>query len=430
MRNASRTLLAHFLTLIFVSSSHAQDVCSPIEDVGCGLSESSICEDCFSFGECGWIDCKQHLAESGIDFQGNLTQFYFGNTTGGLERDFRYAGHGDYVTTFDMDKLFGLKGNFIKLRAEHRFGQSIGGTTGSLLPPTILAELPGDTGDVLLTDVLVTQFLSEEFAVFAGKMTTMDGDANAFAHGRGMTQFSNLAFVINPVALRTVPYSTLAAGFVYLVDLEPVFTFSVLNPVDTASTIGIDDLFANGATVTAELRLPTTFFSLPGHQLVGATWSSREYNAIGQDPRIILPRVPVASESGSWSLYWNFDQYLFTQTHDPKKGWGVFGRAGMGDDETNPLAWFLSFGVGGDSPLAGREFDSFGAGWYYMDLADDLGSAFGPLVNLQNGHGVELYYNIGVTKWFHITPDLQILKPVFENADTAVVAGLRSNIAF
>jgi len=279
--------------------------------------------------------------------------------------------------------------------------------------------------------VLFTQAFSESFAVFAGKMDTLDGDMNAFAHGRGKDQFSNMAFVFNPIALRTVPYSTLGAGFVILRDMQPLFTFTVLNSTDTTQTSGFDELFAQGATLNGELRVPTKFFALPGHQLLGGTWSSRDYVALGQDPRIVLPNVPIQPADGSWSLYWNFDQYLKVYSNDPLRGWGVFGRAGIGDDKANPLAWFLSFGVGGNSPFCGRELDTFGVGWYYTGTSSRIGpileTLFGPI---GDGQGVELFYNIAVTPWLNLTPDLQVIVPAREQVDTSVVVGLRAKAVF
>jgi hypothetical protein len=32
------------------------------------------------------------------------------------------------------------------------------------------------------------------------------------------------------------------------------------------------------------------------------------------------------------------------------------------DDNTNPLGWFLSFGIGGNSPIESRPADRFGVG--------------------------------------------------------------------
>jgi porin len=279
--------------------------------------------------------------------------------------------------------------------------------------------------------VLFTQALSESFAVFAGKMDTIDGDANAFAHGRGIDQFSNTALIVNPILLRTVPYSTLGTGCAILRDRQPVFTFTVLNAIDTTRTSGFDELFAQGMTLVPELHVPTNFFELPGHQLLGGTWSSRDYVALGQDPRIVLPNVPIQRADGSWSLYWNFDQYLKVYSNDPLRGWGVFGRAGIGDDKANPLAWFLSFGVGGNSPFCGRESDTFGAGWYYSGTSSRIGpvieTVFGPI---GDGQGIELFYNVAVTPWLHVTPDFQVIVPARENVDTAVVAGLRAKVVF
>jgi porin len=75
-------------------------------------------------------------------------------------------------------------------------------------------------------------------------------------------------------------------------------------------------------------------------------------------------------ESDSWALYWNFDQYLAMDPCDPTKGWGVFGRAAIADADTNPLEWFVSFGIGGNSRIAGRESDTFGVGWAYNSVSN------------------------------------------------------------
>lgn len=376
-----------------------------------------------------WCGNRPWLAEQGITFEIDLAHFYQGVTRGGLEQDFKYGGHGDYVANFDFGKLGVQEGLFFKVRAEHRFGENINGDTGAILPASVLADLPvvGDE-DLLLTNVLFTQLLSERFAVFFGKLDTLDGDLNAFAHGRGKTQFSNVSFVANPIALRTIPYSTLGAGFVVLGEEgTPVFSYTVLNPTDTAGSTGFDELFAEGVAMSAELRLPTNFGGLPGHQLFAGTWSSRDFVELGQDPRIVLPNVPINETSGSWSLYWNFDQYLQVDPREPSRGWGLFGRAGVADDTANPLEWFLSFGVGGHNPKPGREADTFGAGWFVAGSSGQIGpileTTLGPI---EDGHGVELFYNCQATPWLNVTPDFQVIVPARENVDAALAVGIRA----
>lgn len=377
------------------------------------------------------LSAAEPSESNGITFEGNVTQFYFGNTSGGLEQEFNYGGHGDYLFNFDLDKLANKQGLFLKIRAEHRFGESVNGISGALLPPTLATDLPTDSENVYITNFVVTQALSEKFIVFAGKLDALDGDQNQFASGRGIRQFSNTALVASPIALRTIPYSTLGTGFAILDEGEPMFTFLALNPTDTTRTTGLGEWYSEGVALTSELRLKTNRGGKTGHQLFGATWNSREFTSLGQDPRVILPNVPIATQDGSWSVYWNCDQYLVQDQQNPEKGWGYFARAGLADNSTNPLSYFLSLGLGGTSPLRCRSDDSFGIGYYYNGTSDEIG----PLLNtalggIGDGHGGEMFYNIALNKSMTITPDIQYISPARENLDDALIVGLRMNIAF
>ena len=394
----------------------------------CACGESSTPAALPSYGGClccrsnltgDWFGHRTCLAANGITFQGDVTQYYQGITSGGLRREFEYGGHADYVLNMDLNKLGAWQGLFLKIRGESQMGRFINGDTGAIIAANNEGLIPTPNGqDTAITNFLLTQFLSERVAVFAGKLDTLDGDMNAFAHGRGKNQFMNLGFVVNPVALRTTPYSTYGTGIMILEGTEPIFSLMAIDPVDHA-TEGPNDLFEEGVTLASELRLPTCFLGMPGHQLVGGTWSSRDVPDLG---RLLVPpgtSVPVTADS--WSVYWNFDQYLVVNSCDPTIGWGVFGRAGVADDDSNPLSWFLSCGVGGNSPLNGRQADTFGAGWYYAPLSDEL-----PGILLQDhGQGVELFYNYAATPWMYITPDIQFIDPARRGVDDAVVIGLR-----
>jgi porin len=378
-----------------------------------------------------WGGLRPALAESGLTFLADSTNFYFGNTAGGVQRQFDFSGHGDYVLVADGGKLWDREGFFVKLRAEHRYGVSIVDEVGTFFSPTIASDLPIPGSERLyLTNVLLTQMLSENFAVFAGKLDTLDGDMNAFAHGRGKTQFSNLSFVFNPIVAATVPYSTLGAGFIVFREGEPILTFTVFNSEDTSGTSGFEQLFNDGLLLTVNLRLPTNFLDRPGHHLFGATWNNKTYASLGEAyveyPNLVLPPT-----RGSWSLFWNCDQYLVLDRDEPAHGWGAFARAGIADDNTSPLAWFLSFGLGGNSPLASRPADTFGVGWYYAATSGQIGpvleTVFGPI---GNGQGVECFYNYQFTPAIRLTPDVQVLIPSRELVEAALVVGLRTQLIF
>lgn len=99
------------------------------------------------------------------------------------------------------------------------------------------------------------------------------------------------------------------------------------------------------------------------------------------------------------------DQYLVADRCDPGKGWADFARAGIADKETNPLAYFLSAGVGGTSPIAHRDNDSFGIGYYYSGSSDQIGPLLSVALGspIGDGQGVELFYNAAVTPMLTIT---------------------------
>ena len=374
---------------------------------------------------------RARLADAGVTVLADNTSFYIGNANGGFDQAFDYAGHGDYCAHLDGGKLGVREGLHLKLRAEHRYGETIVGNVGCFISPTLIADLPVyDSEELYLTNVLFTQELTDAFSVFAGKMDTLDGDMNAFAHGRGKTQFSNMGFVFNPIVGATVPYSTLGAGFVFHPDDGPMVMVTVLNSKDTTATSGFETLFNDGMLLSAAVRLPTNLFDRPGHHLLGGTWNSRTYTSISE-AYIPYPDVGLPTTRGSWCLYWNFDQVMFVDPSDETRGWGPFGRAGIADENTSPIDTFLSFGFGGNVPGRLRRDDTFGVGWYYASTSPRIGplitSKFGPI---GDGQGIECFYNYAVSPAVRITPDLQYVVPSLRSAEPALIAGVRALVSF
>jgi porin len=374
---------------------------------------------------------REQLADAGLTILADNTGFYIGNTNGGFDQAFDSAGHGDYCVIANGGELGVRDGLYLKLRAEHRYGETIVGNVGCFISPTLIADLPVyGSEEVYLTNVLLTQELTDALSVFAGKMDTLDGDMNAFAHGRGKTQFSNMGFVFNPIVGATVPYSTLGAGFVVHPDDGPMVMVTVLNSTDTTATSGFDTLFNDGMLLSAAMRVPTNVLDRPGHQLIGGTWNSRTYTSIAE-AYIPYPDVAIPTTRGSWCLYWNFDQFLFVDPADDSRGWGPFGRAGIADPNTSPIDAFLSFGLGGTVPGRSRRNDTFGVGWYWASASPEIGSLitsqFGPV---GNGQGIECFYNYALTPAIRITPDLQYVVPSLRLADPALIAGVRALVSF
>lgn len=47
------------------------------------------------------------------------------------------------------------------------------------------------------------------------------------------------------------------------------------------------------------------------------------------------------------------------------------------------------------------------------------------MVDLRDLYGFELYYNIEVNKWLHVTPGVQFIENEWEGDDLAIVPGIR-----
>ena len=86
----------------------------------------------------------------------------------------------------------------------------------------------------------IEQFLGPDFVVTFGKLNAADGvNIHPFLGGNGINRFMNEAFVLSPIYGRTIPYSTPGAGFSYLRDLDPIFTFLVLDSNGRPDTSGL-----------------------------------------------------------------------------------------------------------------------------------------------------------------------------------------------
>jgi porin len=434
LKICSKTLLVFFVISTLIS---VQKVLGAEQEQPVVKAESS--EDLFVSKLTGdWYGQRTKLADNGITLDIDMIQTFQGVLDGGLEKDWKYGGSLDYWLKLDFQKMGLWPGAFVELRAETQFGEFINSDTGSILATNADGFFPlPDTHTTTLSHVVFTQFLSESFAVFFGKIDTLDGDNNQFAGGRGKVNFMNHNFVLNPVALRTSPYSSLGAGAVFFfpnaADKNPAtLAISVLGADGQPDTAGWDDDFENGEVYAAEYSQPTNFFDLPGKHLFAGTYSNKDFTALDVDNRTLLSSLlgfgTLPKDEGSWCGYYNFHQYLVTEEDDETQGFGLFGRYGIADKETSPIEAFYSIGLGGKGAIEGRDNDTWGVGYYYIRLSDKLPPALKSIT--EDPQGFEVFYNIEVSPSVHITPDLQIVNPARSNYSTAIIAGCRVKIDF
>ena len=389
-----------------------------------------------------WSGTRTGLAESGLSLDVLATQFYQGVAAGGREQAWEYGGKIDYLGNVNGEKLRLAEGFFVNMHAETRFGTAVNNIDGLLTPSNIAMMFPEPEGSITaITGLKLVQALSEDFALFMGKVNTLDeyplryGMFNSNPMERpGLSGFMNTSLVFNPIVARTVPYAGAALGGVILMDGLPVFSLTVFDPQERAAT-GMQDLFADGITVVPDFIWRTSLFDMPGIVNLGGTYSNRKYRSfdpaayLAIPPALLLDSANTPLETGSWCVYSNLYQAVWVDEADSMHNWGVFGQFGLSDGNPNPILYTTNVGVGGRG-MWGRKLDSMGAGFFNVGLSEEYKQLAEPILPQQNESGVELFYNYAISPSSRITADLQVATPSTQRFDTVVIPGVRLQLLF
>ena len=448
------------VVLVMASPTHAQPVDIPATWGGDVASRPRLTGS--------WGGLRDDLGKKGVVLDVDLLQTLQGVASGGRDEVATYWGLAEYTLNVDTQKLGLWPGGFLRVQGQSSFGQNVNHASGALLSPNMISLLPqpGETTSAL-ENLTFMQFFSKHFGVIVGKISLLGGDDNAFAHDYHTT-FMNSALDFN-LALALAPFTAYGGGFVILPWDGAVFTVMALDPSGAATNNDLSDAFKDGALVAAEGRVTITPFGLVGHQLLGGVWSNKERFSLEQDPSnlsrllrtkqssrladpgpglerilarffpsLLVPTQPINRVNYTWSVYYNFDQYLWSPAGAPDRGIGVFFRFGASDGVANPIKYAYNVGIGGKGLVPGRPCDTFGIGWARTELSGNFVPFLRQQLRLGLGHedAIELYYTAAITPWFSAALDLQIIDQALErtldasgsrlrDVNTAVVLGLR-----
>jgi porin len=419
-----------------------------------------------------WGGLRDDLGKKGVVFDVDLLMTPQVNMSGGRSIGGNFWGNLDYTLNIDTQKLGLWPGGFLKFQADTGFGSNVFKDVGALVPVNTAALLPGvNDRTTALMNATLTQFLSPQFAVFAGKINTLDSAGTEF-YGDYRTQFMNTATSF-PMALEQVPISAFGGGILAIPREDILLSATVLDPTGTPDSNNLGKAFSQGVEVVGSGTLTIKPYGLVGHQTVGFSWNNKERFSLTQDPtnlatlllqerfprlanpgpalegilaqsfpNLLVPAQPASRKSSSWAIDYTFDQYFWQPDGNPKHGIGVFFGFGASDGNPNPIQYSFLGGIGGKGVVPGRPDDSFGLAFARTQFS----SAFLPFLRqqlnlgLQQEDAVEMYYNLSVTQWLNVTADLQIVNPALKkalnevgklaNVDTAVVAGARLRVRF
>ncbi len=381
----------------------------------------------FVLGDC--FGLRPLWEEHGVSFYVSSTQFEQGVTAGGVRQAFRWGGKFDMLAHLDSGKLGLWEGGTFDLFAESRLGQSIDAFAGVFSPTNLAMFFPVPAAQITaITGLKFTQAITERSGVFFGKLNALNGDQEKFLKYPLTSRFWNAAFNFN-LALDRYPYSAPGAGFYAAPERGPALAFLVLDSYDSPRTSGLEKLGRNGVFLYTEAKQATTFFGLPGRQIVAGLYGTGSFTDLSPASFIELPQggTIAPKKSGTWTLLWNVEQRLWVDPDDPDRGLGLYVQTGLGDGNPNPVREFVSAALCGNSLVPGREGDTCGVGFYDIGPSAEAKRL---LPGVRHERGVELFYNLRIAPGCHLTPDVQVLHPGLVPVDTALVLGLRLKVDF
>lgn len=401
----------------------------------------SFSERTHLLGDLGGI--RTDLAEKGLTIDVNFLQYLQGVNRNGDDQGSRYGGQLKYDITLDLDRMGVMPGGLLQIQAMSRYGSSVNGISGSAMPVNSSASAPttanlDDDVDFYIPKIVYTQFLSKNFALTLGKITTY-AQTNEFSSGEGDTQFMNLNFVAPISPALFIPYSLLGGGAVVMPTSDLSFTFLVGTSGDTSNHSGfhyIDD----GRFALGKVSYQYNLDGLPGGftNQFAYGWDN-EFNEI--NGRLIIEEsdLSIKSTDTTWMNSFDVWQYLFVEEGQINKvdisngkqdlqGVGIFSRIQFADKDTNPLDYVVSLGLNGKGLIDGRDNDTMGIAYNYSKFQDSRfvnSSAFDGSTSAW-----EVFYNIELTPAIHLTMDVQVIDSAGSNIDTSLILGSRLQITF
>lgn len=145
-----------------------------------------------------WGGLRDELAKKGIVLDVDMLLTPQGVASGGRDTGAEFWGTAEYTLGVDTQKLGLWPGGFLNVYALSGFGDSsVNRDSGAIVPVNTATLLP-DFGNATtaLMNLTFMQFLSEKFGIFAGKIYTLTGDDNEFAHN-WRTNFMNTGLDFN-----------------------------------------------------------------------------------------------------------------------------------------------------------------------------------------------------------------------------------------
>jgi porin len=382
-----------------------------------------------------WGGMRTYLHDHGIDVGLRLSQYGQGVASGGIDQNGEYGGTMDYRVNADLEKLFGLWNGFsFNMHARTRFGSDVSADAGSFVLENtgLLMPLPGDYSGTNITGLTVTQSLFDGSAdVFFGKLDVIDLVTGFFPQiSYGQEAFWNVNALVSALPwFGSVRGLSLWGGGGWTIKNEMVqggFIFAGTENVTT--TWDFSPSFEDGVFLAGFYRFFWDLSDMPGYFLVFAGGSTASQASNDPHDIINIPGTgPVSTDrKRPWDIAAYVYQVFWQAENDSNRKAAFFIGGSGGPDNPQFSNWNLFATIEMFGPMASRPHDRMGVAGWVNGLSENFRDEVSPEVAIRDyTWGIELYYNVELNKWLHLTPDLQLVKNERAGDDLAVIPGIR-----
>lgn len=373
-----------------------------------------------------WGGARTSLAENGVSLRGDVTGFAAGQIAGTGDKVWDAFGRYDAFADLDFGKMGLVKGLGFHVHAEGRFGQGQSNFGFQLFPANSAAALPLGGESIAASSLYLTQTIGKRSVLMLGKINAVDllaGDP-VFG-GWGTQRFQNIAFVAPPSGV--VPPTIMGGVFVHK-GTPITLTVMVFDPEDRTRDYFPGDLFKSGVNISVGATWGGTIAGRASSIGVTSTVSTKRGADLGDF--LVPPGLITDDIKGSYNIAMQVTHRLADSSQVKGKGLDFVVKAATADGNPNLIRRSIIIGLAGHGMVPGRPNDSFGIGGFAYDFSNALQDAVDPLIDFNDEQGLEAWYSLALTPWFKLTADAQLINPARGDADTAVITGLRANLAF
>jgi len=255
------------------------------------------------------------------------------------------------------------------------------------------------------------------------KVNVIDLQAqNPFFGGWGLDRFQNLALVLPPTGV--TPATLMAASISQQIG-EVTLSAMAFDPNDRTQN-SFDRLFEDGVNISLSAQWNGRLWQRSSN--LGIAYILSSTKSVSLEETYLPSEQQQRGLISPSNLTVNVGYQVWPSSVRPGKGIGVYGRVGLTGGDPNPIQSSLAMGISGEAMWQSRPFDGFGVGVYLYNWTRGLETTLQSA--LLQEVGLEMYYNLGLTPWLTLTPNLQVIQPASAGAPLLTVLGIRSRIRF